>query len=303
MTVESPVRKSIALRQQMNETIESEIAERVAIHQKRIARLRAVHASMALAAKPAVEPLVMLAQGDSWFDYPLDGNALTLSDTDVIAQLRGMGTINPVIVNVAHHGDASTDEMSLPKQQRMIELLQDPANWLNDKPDAILFSAGGNDIAGDQFCIFLDNAATSLNGLNALRFEEALGMIEACYRDLIEFRDRYAQGVPIFAHCYDFPLPTGKHPACVGPWLKPSIDFAGWTPAEGELICRQTLLAFKAMLVRLASDAANLLFLVDTQGTLTPADWANELHPFPAGFIKVADRFVTALRAKFPGRV
>jgi hypothetical protein len=57
------------------------------------------------------------------------------------------------------------------------------------------------------------------------------------------------------------------------------------------------------MLVRLASDAANLLFLVDTQGTLTPADWANELHPFPAGFIKVADRFVTALRAKFPGRV
>lgn len=303
MTADSPVRKSIALRQQMNETIESEIADRVAIHQKRIAQLRAVHASMALAAKAAVNPLVMLAQGDSWFDYPLDGNALTLADTDIIAQLRGMGTINPVIVNVAHFGEASTDEMSLPKQQRMIGLLQDPANWLNGKPDAILFSAGGNDIAGNQFCIFLDNAASSVNGLNAQRFQEALGMVEASYRDLIEFRDRYAQGVPIFAHCYDFPLPTGKHPTCVGPWLKPSLDFAGWGPADGVAICRQALLDFKAMLVGLANDAANLFFLVDTQGLLTPADWANELHPFPAGFIKVADRFVAALRAKFPGRI
>ena len=45
-----------------------------------------------------------------------------------------------------------------------------------------------------------------------------------------------AEGVPIFAHCYDFPLPTGKHPACVGPWLKPSLDFAGWGPADGEAI-------------------------------------------------------------------
>jgi hypothetical protein len=63
MTVNSPVRKSVVLRQQMNNTIESEIGERIAVHRKRIARLRAVHTSMALAAKPVVEPLVMLAQG------------------------------------------------------------------------------------------------------------------------------------------------------------------------------------------------------------------------------------------------
>jgi hypothetical protein len=288
----------------MNETIEAEIAERIAIHQKRIAQLRKTHALMATAGKSVTEPLVLLAQGDSWFDYPLDGNALTLSDTDIIAQLRGMGTTNPVIINVAHHGDASTDEMSLPKQQRMVELLRDPANWLSKGgPDAILFSAGGNDIAGDQFCIFLDNAATSANGLNAQRFREALGMVEASFRDLFAFRDREAPGVPIFAHCYDFPLPTGRHPACVGPWLKPSLDFAGWNRVQGEAICRQALLEFKAFLARLAADAANQLALVDTQGALTAADWANELHPFPAGFIKLADRFASALRAAFPGRI
>jgi hypothetical protein len=306
MATDSPVRRSVVLRKQMNDAIEAEIAQRIAVHQNRIAQLRAAHKAMAAAARPLVEPLVLLAQGDSWFDYPLDGNSLTFSDTDIIAQLCGMGTTNPVIVNVAHHGDAATAEMSLPKQQRMIALLQDPANWLSQgKPDAILFSAGGNDIVGDQFCIWLDDAMSSTSGLNQQRFGEALGMVEACYQDLFEFRDRHAQGIPIFAHCYDFPIPNGVHPACVGPWLQPSLAFTNWGPADGLRICRQALLAFKAMLSRLESDPSNLFFLVDTQGVLLAEDWANELHPYPGGFRKLADRFITTLRghAAFTGRV
>jgi len=47
----------------------------------------------------------------------------------------------------------------------------------------------------------------------------------------------------------------------------------------------------------------NNFSVVDTQGVLSPADWANELHPYPNGFMKIADRFVTALRVKFPGRI
>jgi len=37
--------------------------------------------------------------------------------------------------------------------------------------------------------------------------------------------------------------------------------------------------------------------LVDTQGILRPADWANELHPTPAGFIKIAQKFADTLKA------
>jgi hypothetical protein len=43
--------------------------------------------------------------------------------------------------------------------------------------------------------------------------------------------------------------------------------------------------------------------LVDTQTTLVASDWANELHPFPDGFKKIAQKFVDALREKFPGRI
>ena len=130
VTVDSPIRKSVNLTRQMRNAIASEIEARVKQHQKTIARLRSAQSAMVAAGKQVTSPLVMLAQGDSWFDYPLDGNGLSLADTDIIAQLEGMGTINPVIANISHHGEASTDEMSLPKQQHMVQLLEDPSRYL-----------------------------------------------------------------------------------------------------------------------------------------------------------------------------
>jgi hypothetical protein len=297
---------SVALSQRMRASINQEIAARTKAHQSAIARLKTGRANvMALGAAAPTAPLVMLAHGDSWFDYPLSGNDASLTHTDVIAQLGTMGAINPVILNISHYGDATTDELSLPKQQRMIEALQDPDNWMSaGKPDAILFSGGGNDIAGDQFCIFLDYAVPGSTGLDATRFKEALGMVEASYQDLFAFRDRYAAGVPILGHCYDFPIPNGVHPICAGPWLKPSLDYCGWTNlTQTTAICHQALVDFNALLTGLAATAANNFILIGTQGVLQPSDWANELHPFPDGFKKIAAPFVTALQTKFPGRI
>jgi len=297
------MRKSIALRQQFCDSIRDEIDERTRIHQTRIAALRSSRSFLAAHAAPVpAGPLVMLAHGDSWFDYPLDGNSLSLADTDIIAQLGSMGTTNPVIHNISHYGDASTEEMAWPKQERLIQSLQDSDNWVDGKPDAILFSGGGNDIAGDQFCIFLDYAGSG-SGLNGGRFTQALGMVEASYRDLFAFRDRYAPGVPIFGHCYDFPIPNGVHPICAGPWLQPSLSFSGWNLAQGTTILHQALVGFRTMLLGLASTPANNFFLVDTQGVLAASDWANELHPYPAGFKNLAAKFVNALRAHFNNRI
>ena len=279
--------------------IDEDIAKRIKVHQANIERLETARESAGnLEAAVVNRPLVMLAQGDSWFDYPLTGNGFPFVDTDVIAQLRRIGAMPPTILNLAHHGDAATDEMSLPKQQRMIAALRNKANWLDGKPDAILFSAGGNDIAGDQFCIFLDFNDGHAAGLNKNRFTKALGMVEACYLDLFALRDRVAPGVPIFGHCYDFPIPNGAHPSCVGPWLKPSLDFCNWTVAKGTVIVHDALAAFRDVVKRLADVPANNFHLVDTQGTLKPADWANELHPDPAGFKKIAQKFADALKAK-----
>jgi len=291
---------------QVKTSIANDIAQRRSQHQATISRLRAAeaHARTFREAIPLKTPLVMLALGDSWFDYPLDGNSLTIGTTDIIAQLQTLGGIPPVIYNISHYGDATTAELALPKQERTIEALQDPDNWLGSgKPDAILFSGGGDDIAGNQFCIFLNYAAPGVDGLNASRFEKALGMVEASYLDLFVLRDRYAAGVPIIGHAYDFPVPNGAHPACAGPWLLPSLQYCNWSVQEGTAIVKEALVAFYAMLNRLAADPANNFVVVPSQGLLKPSDWANELHPFPAGFRTIANAFLEVIAAKFPNRV
>jgi GDSL-like Lipase/Acylhydrolase len=305
--------KTLAVYQQLRKSMSQEIVDRTKTHQAKVTSLKtALKTRLAAGALPPSTPLVMLAHGDSWFDYPLDGNRPSLFCTDIAAQLQSMGNLNPHILNVSQWGDATTAEMSLPKQLRMIAALQDSANWIGRKPDAILFSGGGNDIAGDQFCVFLDFAGREGTGLNAARFNDALGMIEASYRDLFAFRDRYAAGIPIFSHCYDFPIPNGKG-VCptVGPWLQPSLLFCGYSSIpQGVEILRQALIKFKELLAQLASETdatgklKNNFILVDTQGTLDPAkEWANELHPYPEGFRKIAERFVSALRSHFPNRI
>ena len=135
--------EKLLLRQQMRREMDDEIVQRTRIHQAKIARFRvAAQSRRALGAKAPSVPLVMLAHGDLWFDYPLDGNSISLPHTDIIAQLEFVGNINPCILNISQWGDATTAEMSWPKQQKMITALQDKSNWLElGKPDAIYFPA------------------------------------------------------------------------------------------------------------------------------------------------------------------
>ncbi len=292
-----PARLQAALR----ESIERDIGARTEAHQRDVASVRA---SVRRGGKP---PLMLLAHGDSWFNYPLKGNSVEFPprDTDIIAHLKKMGSPPPKILNISHYGDATTDEMGLAKQKRLIAALSNPKNWLTGKPDAILFSGGGNDIAGDPFIIWLDYKDSSSAGLDTERFAGRLASIRASYLDLFLFRTRYAAGVPIFGHAYDFAHPMQRHPPCVGPWMLPSLTFTGWNTEEGTRILHDALAMFRDTLVKLEEwESRKYDFtLVPTQGTLTNEDWANELHPYPAGFEKLAQKFLSALQQRFPGRI
>jgi len=70
-----------------------------------------------------------------------------------------MGSPPPQILNEALHGQATTAMLSWENQQTLQTLLEYPGQWLNQQtnlPDAILVSAGGDDVVGDQFVIYLD---------------------------------------------------------------------------------------------------------------------------------------------------
>jgi hypothetical protein len=281
---------------QAQQQIAADIAARTARHQADIAQA----ITSGTLGQPG-SPLNLLTDGDSWFDYPLP----LLTHSDVIAQLPGLCAKPPLILNLAHHGDATTTEVGLSRVQKIKAAIENSANG---QFDAILFSGGGDDIAGDSFRIWLNDASSvggdPAKGLNPTRFSAVLQVVQASYLDLIDLRNCELPNAPIFVHGYDFAIPSGVPAPCgIGPWLKPSLDDCGWTSlAQATQIVHDALFQFATMLQKLASDPANNLIYIPTQGTLLETDWANELHPTPDGFKKIATKFQAALAAKFPGR-
>jgi hypothetical protein len=250
-------------------------------------------------------PLDLLAIGDSWFEYPLYDEIISFQNNAIVApsQLGSMGNPPPHILNQALHGQSMGTMLSREKREEIIALLKDRDQWLNEQtglPDAILVSAGGDDIVGDQLAAYLDHSG---GGINLTRFRRALDSLQALYMDLFALRDRYAKGVPVIAHCYDYGIPNDVHPICTrSAWVWPSLSLAGYDYNAGLQIVTQMMDLFHDMLAALAKNPAHHFHLIDTRHTLTrdasqPLGWANEIHPWYPGFTALATKFLAGLRA------
>lgn len=277
--------------------IEHERARRIAAHKEAVAAQR-----RALAADPhAARPLNLFADGDSWFDYPLP----ILAPNDTISSIGKQGTPQPLILNLAHFGDEARNLLGVTQRERIINNLKDADNGAFD---AILFSGGGNDTVGDPFCLWIKNFAAGMTppqGIDEPRLDGVFEVVRSAYADLISIRNQYAPQALLFLHAYDFAIPTGKG-VCdnlIGPWLKPSLDLRDWKELSAATeVVKQFLLRFREMLVETAASHDGVVF-VETQGTLRPDEWDNELHPTSEGFDEIAGKFLKALRGAFPGRI
>jgi hypothetical protein len=229
--------------------------------------------------------LNIVADGDSWNDYPhilgTDGGL-----ADHLAAVLGVP-----ILNLAHAGDSTEETMGLAKSQRLQCALPN-ANIL-------FFSGGGDDIAGDEFYIWLNNNTDGdvNKAVNWTRLNAVLDLIIADYEDLTEIRDAVAPNCLIVTHSYDFPVADklGVGVLWLGPWLQPGLVRRGWTdPVKQVAIVQTVLTAFQSRLSTFA--AQNRLHLhVNTQGTLAPEDWGNEIHANGTGWTKLAQVINAAL--------
>jgi len=203
-------------------------------------------------------------------------------------------------VNIAGSGATMAGMMKLPARRELDAKLR---QGFRNKPwDALLFSGGGNDFAGDRFAEWLLPYNGQTNPQDAIaqpRFTAMMNELRTLYGQLASLVHNLSPTTLLFINGYDFPIADGRHVRVAGPWLKPGFDTRGYPldVAFRSAVVAILLRQFAAMLQSVCT-VFSFVRLVPTQGVLTTREWANELHPTNPGFEKIAKVFVSQLESE-----
>jgi hypothetical protein len=286
----------------------------------------AYHASSNLnfGARMAAMPnaLIGVAYGDSWFNYapalyepPFEG--------DLIAQLNRIGRYN--IYRVARPGDSLENmaygtDVQEDEQPQSPEILSAEAAVELYQPRFFLVSAGGNDMAG-QNGIYLENYLNhATTGLPPLRRERALDTFaninKAALAYIIDKIKATKADIHIFIHGYDYAVPDGRAVLTapfgfdfIGPWLLAAFARKRtWPQSVRQGVINDLIDMHNQTIADLAARDPQVHH-IDCRGVLRNdpqtyrEDWANELHPTPSGFGKIAARFDQVISGVFQAAV
>lgn len=245
----------------------------------------------------------LVAAGDSWFDYPFH---------DVLKDLEDNYGYN--VESTAHAGDP-IEKMAYHLGQlddfpRQLDKVKD----LGAVPRAALLSGGGDDIAGAEFGMLLNNAFSPIAGwdmevvdgvLNDRIYTAFLAMLSGM--DTL-IQGRFGKSLPIVVHGYDYPVPDGRGYIGVfghflfGPWLEPGFREKNFSDlAQRVQMMHDVIDRFNVMVQSLTQRLA-FVHYVDVRNTLSTGGdyktwWDNELHPTGEGFEKVTDKFAAVLQS------
>ncbi len=242
----------------------------------------------------ASDKVRLVAEGDSWFDYPP-----TLDLLDNLRREHGYR-----IYKIAEHGDTLENLVYGTKYRRSDfgrkppQILQTIRAVTKHKPKALLFSGGGNDIAGDEFSSFLNHFDS--NPAEPLRKDYVDYMFaEVFERTIRHFCQKiwsFEAGQPIVMHGYGYARPTGRAvlnlPFGVrlgGPWLRPALAQKNISPSTGAGLIEDLIDTYNELLKKLDAELANFHH-VDFRDLIKDEHWNDELHLKSGAYRTCAER-------------
>jgi lysophospholipase L1-like esterase len=252
---------------------------------------------------------VVVSEGDSWFDYPFHRSVVTWLDDPRDTADEAQSTPWSLF-RLEHSGDEVVSMLTGGQRLQLRDAFD------RYPVSALLFSGGGNDIAGPELLPLLNPCQPGFKAadcLNQTRLDRRLGQIKAAYLDLIDLVASSASAkrapVHIYAHGYDYAPPSPRGVRIldliqIGPWMLPYLLQCGiMDPALQMDVVRLLIDHFNNLLADLAatSKAPCIFHHIDCRNLVPKGEWKNEIHPTRDGYRPVAKAFATALQPQFPG--
>lgn len=247
----------------------------------------------------------LAAAGDSWFAYPFH---------DVLKDLEDLYGYN--VESTAKAGDPIEKMAYHLGQLDDFARKLDKIQALGAVPRACLLSGGGDDIAGSEFGMLLNNAYSPIAGWDDEVVDGVLNQrIKTAYIVMVHqmdviVRQYFGKSLPILIHGYDYPVPDGRGYIGVfghylfGPWLEPGFREKNFIDLPPRIqMMHQVIDRFNVTIQSLTSQFPFLHYvnLRNTLSTDLPEEykiwWDNELHPTKEGFEKVTKEFASVLQS------
>lgn len=283
---------------------EEALGRRRAAQKRRIAAIRAAKPELAGVAAAAwgsagASTGTLIAEGDSWFDYPFNDVLKTLEDEHGF-EVESVSKAGDRVEDMAYSG-GQLDEFARKVEKSIRQGVV---------PKAILLSGGGNDIAGKiELGMLLNHAGSSISGLNEKVVDGVINeRLITAYTTIISSITSVCLGlldkrIPIIVHGYDYAVPDGRGVmggfwALPGPWLEPAFRQKGYKEMQQCVLLVQNLIdRFNDMLAMIARNGQfSHVHYLDLRQTLPNGPgyrtwWGNELHPNKKGFKAVSAKF------------
>ena len=249
----------------------------------------------------------IVSEGDSWFDYPrrfiVGGKPANIMDH---VQRWAHGSAN--LLRLSSSGDEAVHMLADDQRHKLTKLLHDCASTSTLAPvDLLLFSGGGNDVAGAwDLPRFVKRGNAPDTCIEWGRLRRKMSQIELALEELVDICREYSPTTVVVTHTYDRIFPSHQGAEFFGvtwtrSWVKPYLEDAGIDEALHKDVADRLLETVRDSLLRLPTlqRLQGRLFVADTMGTLThPDDWLNEIHPKSRGFEKIARKFYAELRRR-----
>ena len=249
--------------------------------------------------------VLLVAEGDSWFDFPFHSHA--------VSALRRLGYAVKEVADPTHTLEFMATS---PHQKEDFAAKLRELEIRKTRPTAVLLSGGGNDFVDVLPFLLNDYSPQSppLNKSEVKKFSdkhlrkfyvEWLTFVTTTCDDLFGSDKR----IPILIHGYAYAVPDGRRNFFAGPWLRKEFRAKGHMNLAQNT---QTIAAF----IDTFNDVLSLIpgttglehvRYVDLRNVLTndlsrvngkrkyKKDWRDELHPTENGFANVAAEFSSVI--------